>query len=184
MSVKQGLIGYQRFLKGATASLEETVRFYSDALVRFARHYVKDPAIAEDIMEDAFVALILKRKRFFEEEQLRAYLYKTVRNKCLTHLRGQKHLASLFDYADKLVGGYVENEVLKNERGEAVRKALGTLPKQYEEVLILSYFNGLNAQELCDALGKNEKHVYNLIARARAALRKSLIEKGVLYENV
>ena len=184
MSVKQGLMGYQRFLKGDNAGLEETVRFYSDALVRFAHRYVNDSATAEDIMEDAFVALILKRKRFDHEEQLRAYLYKTVRNKCLTHLRGQKHLASLFDHAEKLVGGSVENELLQKERDRAVRAALDTLPKHYEEVLILSYYNGLNVQELCDALGKKEKQVYNLISRARLALKKALTEKGVLYENV
>lgn len=184
MSIGKGLEGYQRFLKGDNAALEETVRFYSDALVRFACHYVNDSATAEDIMEDAFVALILKRKRFDEEEQLRAYLYKTVRNKCLTHLRGQKHLASLFDHAEKLVGGSVERELLTRERDRAVRAALDTLPKQYEEVLILSYYNGLNVQELCDALGKNEKQVYNLIARARAALKTALIKTGVVYENV
>ncbi len=174
MSVQQGLIGYRRFLKGDSAALEETVRFYSDALVRFARHYVKNSATAEDIMEDAFVALILKRKQFAEEEQLRAYLYKTVRNKCLTHLRGQKHLASLEDNVDKLLGGSVEGELARRERQRAVRTALEKLPKQYEEVLILSYYTGLDVQELCDALQKSKKQIYNLIARARAALKKQL----------
>ncbi len=174
MSVQQGLVGYRRFLQGDSAALEETVRFYSDVLVRFARHYVKDPTAAEDIMEDAFVALILKRKKFNEEEQLRAYLYKTVRNKCLSHLRGQKHLASLEDNADKLLGGSIENELLRRERRHAVRQALEKLPKQYEEVLVLSYYNGLNTRELCDALGKTDKQVYNLITRARNALKKQL----------
>lgn len=174
MSVQQGLIGYRRFLQGDSAALEETVRFYSDALVRFARHYVQDPAIAEDIMENAFVALIVKRKKFDAEEKLRAYLYKTVRNGCLSHLRGEKHLASLDENADRLLGGGVESEVLRRERQEVVRKALEKLPKQYEEALILSYYNGLNVQELCDALGKNEKQIYNLIGRARVALKKQL----------
>ena len=105
MSVQQGLIGYRRFLQGDSAALENTVRFYSDALVRFALHYVQDPSTAEDIMENAFVALVVKRKKFDEEEQLRTYLYKTVRNGCLTHLRGKKHLASLDENADKLLGG-------------------------------------------------------------------------------
>lgn len=174
MSVQQGLIGYRRFLQGDSAALENTVRFYSDALVRFALHYVQDPSTAEDIMENAFVALVVKRKKFDEEEQLRAYLYKTVRNECLSHLRGKKHLASLDENADKLLGYGVENEVLRRERQEVVRKALEKLPKQYEEVLILSYYNGLNVQELCDSLGKSEKQIYNLIGRARASLKKQL----------
>ncbi len=180
MSMQQGLVGYRRFLAGDSAALENTVRFYSDALVRFARYYVKDPTIAEDIMEDAFVALILKRRNFQEEEQLRAYLYKTVRNKCLSYLRGKKHLASLEDNADKLLGGSLENEILRRERATAVRKALEKLPKQYEEILILSYYHGLNVRALCDALGKTEKQVYNLISRARAALKTELEKMEIL----
>ncbi len=180
MSVQQGLVGYRRYLAGDSAALEDTVRFYSDALVRFARYYVKDPMTAEDLMEDAFVALIVKRKNFNEEEQLRAYLYKTVRNKCLSFIRGKKHLASLEDNADKLLGGSLENEILRRERNHTVRKALENLPKQYEEILILSYYHGLNVRALCDALGKNEKQVYNLVDRARKALKKELEKMEIL----
>ncbi len=174
MSLGQGLVGYRRFLRGDSAALENTVRFYSDALVRFARHYVQDSMTAEDIMEDAFVALILKRKQFSEEEQLRAYLFKTVRNKCISHLRGQKRLKALSDYANTLVGSSLDNELLRREKQRAVQDALKKLPKQYQEALLLSYYDDLTVQELCDALGKSQKQVYNLIARAKAALKKIL----------
>ena len=184
MSVKQGLIGYRRFLQGDNAALEETVRIYSDALVRFACCYVKNSATAEDIMEDAFVTLLLKRKIFHEEEQLRAYLYKTVRTKSIDYLRRQKRLASLSDYTDALIGERTEYNVLQREQSLAVRQAMKKLPAQYKETLLLSYFNGLDIQELCDALGKTQKQVYNLLSRAKSSLKKILQKEGISYEDL
>lgn len=184
MSKGRGWIGYRRFLQGDNAALEDTVRIYSDALVRFARCYVKNSATAEDIMEDAFVKLIVKRKQFAEEEQLRAYLYKTVRSKCLDYLRAQKRLFPLADHLDKLIGEKLDYALERNERGRQVRVALEKIPKQYKEVLLLSYFNGLDVKELCDALEKTEKQVYNLLARAKTALGKQLKKEGISYEDL
>ena len=184
MSKGKGLNGYLRFLKGDNAALEDTVRIYSDALVRFAYCYVKNSATAEDIMEDAFVKLLVKRKTFTEEEQLRAYLYKIVRNRCLDYLRAQKRLLSLDDYAEKLMGAGLENTLEKRERHRQVCVALEKLPKDYKEILLLSYFNGFSVVELCNGLGKTQKQVYNLLARAKKALGKQLKKEGFSYEDL
>ena len=184
MSKGRGLNGYLRFLKGDNAALEDTVRIYSDALVRFARCYVKNSATAEDIMEDAFVRLLLKSKTFTEEEQLRAYLYKIVRNRCLDYLRAQKRWLPLEDYTERVVGEGLENALEKRERHRQVCVAIEKLPKEYKEALLLSYFNGLSAQELCDAMGKTQKQAYNLLSRAKKALGKQLKKEGFSYEDL
>ena len=184
MSKGRGWVSYRRFLMGDNAALEETVRLYSDALVRFAHCYVKDSALAEDLMEDAFVTLILKRIQFEEEEQLRAYLYKTVRTKCLDHLRRHKRLAPLTDFSDKLIAEHTENTLLEQERAQEVRRALEKLPKQYQEVLQLTYYGELNISAICEALGKSQKQVYNLLARAKAALGKLLKKEGIFHEDL
>ena len=90
MSGRNGVCSYRRFLQGDVTALEELVREYGDALVRFAYCYVKDSAAAEDIMEDAFATLLVRRRHFSECDNLRAYLYKTVRNRCLDYLRKRK----------------------------------------------------------------------------------------------
>ena len=184
MSKGRGWIGYRRFLMGDNAALEETVRLYSDALVRFAHCYVKDSALAEDLMEDAFVTLILKRIQFEEEEQLRAYLYKTVRSKCLDYLRKNKRLVPLTDFSDKLIAEHTEHTLLEQERAQEVRRALEKLPGQYQEVLQLTYYGELGVAAICEALGKSQKQVYNLLARAKAALGKVLKKEGIFYENL
>ena len=184
MQKSTGVSSYRRFLQGDNAALEETVRLYSDALVRFAYCYVKDSATAEDIMEDAFVVLIMKRKDFVAEEQLRAYLYKVVRSKCLDHIRVHKRQVPLSDFANTLVGGNAEHTVLQRERERAVHNALSRLPVQYKEVLQLAYFGGYGTEALCEALGKTKKQAYNLLARAKTALGKLLEKEGISHENL
>ena len=184
MSKGRGWVGYRRFLMGDNAALEETVRLYSDALVRFACCYVQDFAIAEDLMVDAFVTLILKRIQFEEEEQLHAYLYKTVRAKCLDYLRKRKRLVPLSDFSDKLVAEYAENTLLERERAQEVRRAIEKLPRQYQEILQLTYYGELGVAAICQALGKSQKQVYNLLARAKAALGKLLKKEGIFHENL
>lgn len=62
--MKNGVCSYHRYLQGDDDALELLVREYSDALVRYAYCFVQDWATAEDIMEETFIAIVLKPKRF------------------------------------------------------------------------------------------------------------------------
>ena len=184
MSINKGLVGYNRFLQGEKQALEDTVRAYSDALVRFARCYVKDYGVAEDVMEDTFVALILKRKTFKEEEQLRAYLYQTARNKALDFLRKSKRLSSLNDCAERFVQTHTEETYYRSAEVREVRLVMEKLPKQYQEVLLLHYFGGYTIEEMCELLKKESKQIYNLLSRAKLSFKQQLKKDGMDYEDL
>ena len=57
------------------------------------------------------------------------------------------------------------------------------LPVQYKDVLYLRYIDGFTLPELSRILKKNSKQVYNLLARAKPALKKLLNEEGVFNEE-
>lgn len=175
---------YRRFLSGDAEALERLVREYSDALVRFAYCYVKDSAIAEDVMEDAFAALIVKRRPFNDADNLRAYLYKIVRNKCVDYLRLHKKRVSLSDVDRVLVGAETETALLRRENSRTVYKALQKLPPQYREVLYLTYFEEYGVDELSHLLKCTKKQIYNLLSRAKLSLKQLLIQEGIFYENL
>ena len=175
---------YRRFLSGDNAALERLVREYSDALVRFAYCYVKNSAIAEDIMEDAFAALIVKKRRFDGADNLRAYLYKIVRNKCVDYLRLHRRQVPLADVERVLVGDGTESSLLRKENSDAVYRAMQKLPAQYREILYLTYFEDYAAEAAAHLLHKNKKQTYNLLHRARTSLKELLIQEGISYENV
>ena len=181
---KNGMEYYRRFLQGDFAALETLVEAYSDALVRFAYCYVKDSAAAEDIMEDAFAALIVKRRRFSTDGNLRAYLYKTVRNKSIDYLRAHKKQISISDVENVLVATDGEENVVRRARNRAVYRCLMQLPPQYEEVLYLTYFEGYSPEEVCKIVKRSKKQVYNLLARAKSSLKELLQKEGISHEDV
>ena len=175
---------YRRFLQGDNAALETLVREYSDALVRFAYCYVKDSATAEDIMEDAFATMIVKRRQFSGAENFRAYLYKIVRNKCLDHLRFRKKYLPISDLENVLCGAETEKDVVRRARNHTIYRCMQQLPSQYEEVLYLAYFEDCGVDEICKIVKRSKKQVYNLLTRARLTLKELLKKEGISYEDV
>ncbi len=172
-----------RLQKGDVLALEELVAVYGDGLTRFAYCYVKDSATAEEMMEDAFAALWLKRGRLSHGQNLRAYLYKTVRNKCLDYLRWHKKRVPLSDYENTLSGSSIEEDILQNQRKQALYKGIQALPKEYGEALYLTYIAGYTVDETGAILKKTKKQVYNLLSRGKVALKKQLEKEGLFYEN-
>lgn len=183
MSERNGVCSYRRFLQGDKTALESLVSEYGDALVRFAYCYVKDSAAAEDIMEDAFATLLVRRRHFSERDNFRAYLYKIVRNKCVDYLRRYKKQVPISDVENVLSVSGTESDILEKERNETLYRCLQKLPAQYEEVLYLAYFEDCKAEEICKIVKRSKKQVYNLLARAKTTLKDLLIKEGFSYEN-
>ncbi len=177
-----GTLLYNRFLAGDASALEELVRLYSDGLVRFACMFVGNTAEAEDVMADTFAALIVKKKKFREEAAFKTYLYKIARNKAADVLRARKKTAPLSEQKDFRPSA--EELLLRSEREKTLFSAMEKLPPQYREILQLTYLDGFSVKECRKILKKNDKQIYNLLARAKLTLKKILCKDGVFYEDL
>ncbi len=182
-----GASSYRRFMQGDSAALEELVRLYSDELVRYAFLYVRNADTAEDIMEDTFAALIVKKRKFDGTYSFKSYLYAIARNKCMDFLRS-KHRKNLpLDEIETVLppaADDTERALLQRERDRVVYKGLQSLPPQYRDVLYLTYFDGFSLEEARRILGKSRKQMYNLLSRARLSLKDILIQEGIGYEDI
>ena len=179
---EHGVSSYRRFLRGETDALEALVTTYSDELVRFAFGYVKSEAVAEDVVSDAFATLLLKARSFSEDIQLRAFLYKMVRNRAVDHLRRHRRELPLEDVEAVLAVPGAEGQLLRKERNEVLHRCLAKLPTQYREVLELTWFEEFSNEQVASILGKSAKQVYNLRARAKETLKKMLEKEGITRE--
>ncbi len=178
-----GASSYHRFLQGEPEALEELVRAYSDELIRYAYLYVKNSAVAEDVMEDAFAALIAKRKKFKEEASFKAYLYAIVRNKCIDLLR-KKRCVPIDDVENILFSADEEKAFEKRERDRRVYECLNKLSPHYRDALYFTYFDGYSIEETAEMMKKSKKQVYNLLARAKRSLKDILKKEGIGYEDL
>lgn len=175
---------YRAFLEGDGGALEELVKLHGDALTRFAYCIVKDDAAAEDVTADTFAALIVKRKKFREDAKFRTYLYAIARNRCIDYLRKHGKNRPLSGLENVLAGAEGDAGVFARERSALLYASMQKLPAPYREVLYLQYFDGFAPRQISRVLKKSEKQVYNLLARARSALRRILIKEGFSHEDI
>ena len=179
-----GFYDYNRYLSGDKTALDELVRTYSDTLTRYAYCYLNDASAAEDVMEETFATLIVKRKHFHDASHFHAYLYKVARNKSIDYLRRRGKQIPLEDIEELITSDGLEDSVMKKERNQNIYICMQRLPAQYREVLYLTFFEGLTTEEVCRIMKKNTKQVYNLLARAKAALKDIFLKEGITYENI
>lgn len=179
-----GASSYRRFLRGDQTALAEFISQYSDALVRFAYSFVRNSSAAEDVAAEAIAILYMKTKKFPDEVHMRAYLYKIARNKALDYLRRHKNEVPLEDVENVLGSGNPETDAIRQERDAAVYRCMQAMPDQYRQVLQLAYFDEFSNLQICSVLGKNSKQVYNLLSRARSALKQELQKEGITHEDL
>ena len=178
----QGAESYRRFLAGDETGLTEIVAQFADGLILFALPIVGDAAAAEDIAEETFARLCIKKPAYKDTASFKTWLYTIARRLALDHVKKhgraqpvpEETLAELPDMADT-----PEEAVVRREEQAAVRRALNTLKPEYAEVLTLTYIEGLSNRQTAKVMRKSVHAVENLNSRARAALKKALQAEGV-----
>ena len=177
-----GASSYRRYLDGDEAAFEEIVKEYFDNLVWFLDSYVHDLSAAEDIAIDAFTDLVVHRHRYNFKVTLKTYLFMIGRSRALNHVKrqGKLRFTDLSEVENVIDDSLpLEQVILMDEEKKALYGALETLSPEQKEVVILVYFQNLSCQEAGKVLRKNVKQVYNLLYRAKEALRTVLQQEGV-----
>lgn len=180
-----GASSYLRFLDGDENGLAEIIRDYKDGLILYLLGFTKNIHIAEEMMEDTFVKLVVKKPRFSEKYSFKTWLYTIGRNAAIDYLRHSSHKASapVEDFAD--IQGYnLEQAYIKEEQKITVHKAINKLCKNYRQVLYLSFFEGMKNTEIAAVLKKSKRQTENLIYRAKQSLKTELEKEGFVYEEL
>ncbi len=178
-----GASSYRRFLDGDETAFREIVQAYFDHLVFFIDRYVHDYAAAEDIALDTFTQLIVNKHRYNFKVELKTYLFMVGRSRALDYIKHRNKISfiPLTEISEiEAEGASLEEIVLSNERKRAVNRALEQLPEEMRIVIHLVYFEGLNCENAANVMKKNKKQVYNLLFRAKNALRIILGEEAAM----
>ena len=176
-----GASSYRRFLAGDDSGLAEVIRLYKDGLMFYINGYVNNLSTAQELTEDVFFLLAVKKPRFREEALFKTWLYTIGRNLALNRLKklSRHREYSLEDFAcsaaDKEL---LEIRCLKNERNACLYRAMAQLKPEYREVLHLLFFEGMKNAEAARVMKKNRRQIENLVYRAKRSL-KARLEKEV-----
>lgn len=165
---------------------EEQALPYLDRLYSAALRYTRDPADADDLVQETYVKAYRKFHQYEQGTNLRAWLYRILTNTYISAYRKKVRQPpeypqeeiddfSLYDWLGG-VGESAEHEVLERITADEVKDALADLPEQFRMAVYLADVEGFSYQEISEIMDTPIGTVMSRLHRGRKQLQKSLSE--------
>ena len=190
-----------RLRAGDERAFEELVRMYHGTMLGVARTYVKTRAIAEEVVQDAWVGVLKGLDRFEGRSSLKTWVLRILVNTAMT--RGGREARSVpfsslapegeepaveperFRGPDGAFPGHwagypqdwstlPEEALAGRETLAVIKAAIEGLPPAQRQVITLRDIQGWSSDEVCDALEVSEGNQRVLLHRARSRVRAAL----------
>jgi RNA polymerase sigma-70 factor (ECF subfamily) len=182
----------------AVVDPERWVERYGDILFGFAAMRVRDRAIAEDLVQETFLAAIKARERFGGLSTERAWLFGILRNKLADYYRQQGREVAYADLESPLPeeqgafsasglgkDGWVkglgpkawetpDEHLVSKEFQEVLKRCLSQLPDKIAQAFSLREMDGAPSEEICKDLEVSPNNLWVMLHRARMGLRRCL----------
>jgi len=166
--------------RGDKGRFEILMRRYNQRLYRAARGIVRDPALAEDVMQQGYINAYFHLDQFAGRSRFSTWLTRIVINEALARARQEATHAS----AGATTGGEPdgctsdavdpEHQAFANELNTLIEAAVEALPEGYRVVVMLREFEGLSTAETAACLSVATDVVKTRLSRARVLLRAAL----------
>ena len=170
------------------------IDLYSDYLFNFTISRVSDGVIAQDLVQDTFLAALKSMKNFKGEASERTWLISILKRKIIDHYRkinskkGKAEVRITYNADSESEGDWLEERVadpydktaednMQNEElGAAILDCLSKLPKKQAEVFKMKTIQGFETEVICNELNITASNLWVIIHRARTAMAACLKE--------
>ncbi|HEY4592765.1 MAG TPA: sigma-70 family RNA polymerase sigma factor [Thermoanaerobaculia bacterium] len=162
-------------------AFEQQMLPHLGAAFTLARYLLRDPADAEDAVQEAYLQA-LRYFAGFRGENARAWLLTIVRRVCYGWLeRTRRRPWADPEVLEDLPGAADDPETafLHGERREQLRRAVDALPDPFREVIVLREIQELSYQEIATVTGVPVGTVMSRLSRARRRLQRVLEAEGI-----
>ncbi len=180
-----------RLRAGDEEAFVTLVERYHSSMLRLAMSYVSSRAVAEEVVQDTWLAVLRGLGRFEERSSLRTWVFSILVNRARTTGVREARSVPVAD-AGPVVdaarfgpnGGWAvppepwaeeaENRIDAGKLSEVVRGGLDGLPGRQREVVVLRDVEGMSSAEVCQVLAISEANQRVLLHRGRSKLRQAL----------
>ena len=170
-------------LTAAAAGRPDAVRWLLDDVAPIVHGFIwarvgGDRAVAEDLLQETLLAAVASAASFRGDSAVSTWMCAIARHRLARHWDTERRAEVARSRlrvvaADEQLAGEDEDELLQRE---AVARALGRLPAQHRQVLVLKYLDGLGVAEIAAEMGRSRVQVQSLLQRARDGLRRELAD--------
>jgi RNA polymerase sigma-70 factor (ECF subfamily) len=170
--------------KGDIGAFERIVRVTMRRAYAVALGLLGNEEDAWDLSQEAFMAVHRARRSFDVDRPFFPWFYRVLRNRCLNHLkkRARRREISIDAIEERAGRESPDDLVLRQEKVEAVWKALFALSPEHREIIVLRNFQELSYEEISRVLHVPEGTVMSRLYYARRALLEAL--RGLGFESV
>lgn len=173
---------------------DKWIDLYADYLYNYTILRVSDKEIAQDLVQDTFLAALKSMKNFKGEASERTWLVSILKRKVIDYYRkinsnkGKAEVRISYNSDEETEGDWLEERVadpfdktaedtMQNaELGEAIFKCLSKLPEKQAEVFRMKTIEGLETDVICNELNITASNLWVIIHRARTAMADCLKE--------
>jgi len=118
----------------------------------FAAKFLNDSDDSEDVAQDVFIELWNQRIKFESFEQIKAFLYLSIKNRCINFIKHTNVKRSYVQQAIYETDSFFDESVIEAEVIQNLNSAISCLPPQQKQVIILS-MQGLKNEEVAQSMG-------------------------------
>jgi RNA polymerase sigma-70 factor (ECF subfamily) len=186
---------------------ESWVDQYGDFLYHFTLSRIKDPSIAEDLVQETFLAALKARKNFQGRSTARTWLIAILKHKIVDHIRKQvrEHTSDKIESMLNTVANDPVDSSFNDEGDWRIRpskwaidpmklyeqkefmdilyQCLGELPQRQAEAFMMREIDGLSTEEICKVLNISATNSWVMLYRARMWLRRCLENSWLSTEH-
>ena len=184
------------FCNGDDPALAVLYRRWAARLLRYLERIVKEPAVAEELLQDTFIRVLDARERYAPEARFSTWLFHIARNLACNELARSRsrhpHVSTDSAYSEEGSRDETGPRLVLVSRGPApddhadarreharFEQALASLPERQQTALWLAVVEGHSYEEIASVLGSSVQSVKNLVHRARATLADRLGETAI-----
>jgi len=185
-------------MKTNLSNPENWVDDYGDYLFRYAMSRLRDRALAEESVQETFLAALKSRTSFEGQSSERTWLVGILKHKIIDHFRKSSRELPLFEEqlsneedsfrsSGELWAGHWKPDAAPADWGvdpiqalqqrefwNVLQRCLEMLPERLAQVFILREMDEMSSDEICKALNITESNLWVMLHRARAQLRRAL----------
>lgn len=164
-----------RVAEGDVPAYRELVARHGTKLQRFALRMLREPADAEDVVQETFLRLWQRARDYSPDARVGTWLHRITHNLAIDRLRARGRLTPMLDEDDAAPISAPQSRVLaERERRETLSRAMDELPERQALAVMLVYFHEHSGAEAAKVLGVSEEALESLLSRARRALRSAV----------
>jgi RNA polymerase sigma-70 factor, ECF subfamily len=164
---------FERLVGGDMRAFDRLYDRYERPLFGFIRVQLRDPGEAEDVLHEAFMAVLREREKMAQMRSFRGWIFEVARNLCMNRARSRKRAATAVDAVTRLepvAPMNAEEALATHERSHVLERAISCLPQALAELYRLRAA-GMSYEEVAEVtgvpIGTVKSRMHEMVKRLR-----------------